>query len=81
MYDWLKPAPSALPAQIALVDMQYADPADIPQHRRLLATFIKAAAAQRPAAIILDIPFGQCQPAPCTGAMEASRTSLVQALD
>lgn len=81
VYDWLKPAPSALPAQIALVDMQYADPADIPQHRRLLATFIKAAAAQRPAAIILDIPFGQCQPAPCTGAMEASRTSLVQALD
>jgi hypothetical protein len=80
-FEWLKPAPTALSSQIALVDMQYTDPSDVPQHRALLANFIAKAAQQHPLAIILDIPFGQCVPLPCGQQMASSRQRFITAVE
>lgn len=81
-FDWLEPAPAVLSSQMALIDMQYAsaDPSQVPEHRELLANFLRAAAKQHPIAVILDIPFGEC-PAPCGSAMLASRQALISAID
>ena len=81
VFDRLKPAPTALPSQIVLVDLEYNDKAEVPQHRQVLSSFLNLAAAQHPTAIILDIPFGRCQATPCSAAMDTSRTSLIRAVD
>jgi hypothetical protein len=80
-FDRLERAPASLRPEIALVDMQYSNTLEIPKHREMLADFIRTAAKQRPLAIILDIPFGQCTPVPCGEQMAASRRIFTRAVE
>jgi hypothetical protein len=73
-------SPPPFSSDVALVDMHYADRSDVPKHREMLAAFIDRAAKQRPAAIVLDMAFGQCPVASCDRSWTASTQALIAAL-
>lgn len=73
-------SPPPFSSDVALIDMRYANPSDVPKHREMLATFVDRAARQHPAAVVLDMAFGQCPVAACDPAWTKSTQDLIEAL-
>lgn len=73
-------SPPPFSDEVTLVDMHYANKADVAKHRQLLATFIERAVKQHPAAIVLDMGFGQCPVSTCDSTWTSATQKLIGAL-